>query len=188
MKKIFIFFAIMFMSLPSYSSNNFIMEGKEKDWHITLKLINDNIILKSIAPITEKDISAFKAIYLKVKTKYFEYANINSITCKNKQLEIRIVTEQILDNRKYFPNEDTYATSGTIIFGRYFQYSNILYIVPPDFEKYYWENNFAHELLHYFRDDCELVRETNNLKEHEIINISEHKIINKFLNKYFPEK
>ena len=179
MKKILIFFiSMMFVLTSANASDNFETESNTKKWHTTLKLIDINIILKSINYISENEISTFKIIYAEVKTKFFEYIKIDPAVCKNEQLEIRIVTEQILDNRKYFPNEDTYAGIDTIIFGRYFQQNNILYIVPMNFERYYWKNNIAHELIHYFRDDCGISTSIYN----------EHEFIKKITNKYFPEE
>jgi len=108
----------------------------------------------------------------RAEREFFKFQRISGTQCGFGYLEVRIIREQDLDNRKYFAGEEAFSYDDNIVFGRYFKQTNILYVVPPYLGLYYWRKNFAHELMHYFYDDCGIT----------FLNIDiEHKAIDQYL-------
>lgn len=121
--------------------------------------INKITTIDSMVILDNNQKQIIKKIFNETKIKFYKYFNISR--CGLGPLKVIIVTSHLeLDNRLYFPSENVYADApgegNKIIFGRYFRQANTLYIVPPDFKKYYWKDNFAHEPLHYFFDECKM--------------------------------
>lgn len=120
------------------------------------------------------DTKLIRSTYYEAKKSFFEFWGFSRDQCDLDNLYVYIVAEKDLINPRYFPGEKL-APSGFIIYGRYFREKNKLYIVPPDLSIYYWRKYFAHELAHYFFDDCGIKFPNNYV---------EHKFLDKFI-KYF---
>lgn len=136
--------------------------------------INTHVNIKSVNLLGAKHVSLIYKTYELTENKFLKFWRLKHNECKFGPLEVRIVkNHQELDNRTYFPGEDEYADlpgEGTeIIYGRYFRLTNRLYMVPPYVSKYYWRKNFAHELVHYFFDECG-IKFVNDTEEHKEIN------------------
>jgi hypothetical protein len=85
-------------------------------------------------------------IYYNAKSMFFN--NFENISCdpnKLGQLEIRIISADMLRDKRYFH----LATPRN--FGRYFPSSNTIYIIYDVFNH---PEYLAHELAHYFYDEC----------------------------------
>lgn len=155
MKSIYSIIIIFFMFLNPLYARDFFIEKARPVWKTNLNL-NSKVEVKSKFKLKEIHKSLIKEVYEQIYIKFYEYMNINKDMCSNSNLNIRIISENDLDSRIYFAGESTFAKNGNIIFGRYFKYSKILYIVPPYERDYYWRSNFAHEMLHYLYYDCNI--------------------------------
>lgn len=147
-------------------------------WHRSVKLIQ-NIDVKSVSKLSKYDIYLMRRTYNITKKLFFLYWYEEN-KCQLGQLKIKIVRSHYdLSNHEYFPEEYVYADlpdEGTaIIFGRYFRVTNTLYVVSPNEIKYHWKRDFAHEILHYFFDECGVSFINNN---------AEHIKVYEFLNKH----
>ena len=172
-----LFILIMLISSVAWARDSYIEVGHPK-WQTVTYLKND-IIVKSI--YKDVNLPLMMSTYGLARSKFFEFTAIDRTKCIQKKLEIRVVNEFILNNKSYFPDED-YATGRNIVFGRYFGYESVLYIVLPDETetRYYWRSNFAHELVHSLFRDCGI----SFRDAHE-----EHEQVDLFLNtyrEYFP--
>lgn len=135
--------------------------------------IGDNVTVRSAFQLDSREVQIINTVYKRTRKKFFRSWGIKPTQCRLGHLNVRIVRDHFdLDNREFFPEEPVYADlpwEGTeIIFGRYYRKANTIYIVPLKLKKYYWRKNFAHELLHYFFDECG-VRFSNIDEEHIII-------------------
>lgn len=128
-------------------------------------VIFDNVNVKSLWKISNNKIEMMKTTYALIKKAFFSWYGLDPTECKNAELNVKIVDEHILDDRHYFPDEEAYAGKGEIVFGRYYRDTNVLYIVPPNLKKYYWKEDFAHELAHHFFNDCGIIF-INSADEH----------------------
>lgn len=113
--------------------------------------IDHNINVKSINKLTKNQIRI-------VKSTFYTGRQLLQLIVNNDcevGLNIRIVKDhQELNNKLYFPNENTYADDDKVIVGRYFSSTKTIYIVPVDNNKYYWKKNFTHELAHHYIETC----------------------------------
>jgi len=176
MKKIVIGIVIM---LASLSATVKAYDHPKFHW-IASKNFGHGITLKSTEALSFSQIQLLKNTFDDTETRFFPYYNISRDSCEYGPLDIRVVKDySVLNNKAYFPNLDkeSYAGPGERIFGRYFRDGNILYIIAPRPYVYDWKHDFAHELLHYFFDDCGRV--VNGAKI--INNDDEHRFVNKFL-------
>lgn len=151
-------------------------------WQMNANL-GSGITLKSTVPLSQAQINLMKSTFDSAEEKFFEYFDVSRDICQYGPLEIRVMSNyEILNDKKYFPNLDpeSYAKSNEVIFGRYYRDENILYIIAPHSYIYDWKNNFAHELVHYFLDDCGRVIHGEKL----LNNKTEHEYVEKFLSTY----
>jgi len=166
---------LMCMMIPtSIFAKDKYVENARPDWN-TDTTINKVVKVKSQISLTKKQIELIRKTYRNAESKFFEYWKIDRRECSSDVVEVRIITEYELDNRTYFPGEDDYTDASGTVIGRYFRHSNVLYIVPPYPAKYYWRKDFAHELAHYFYDDCGIKF---------LSDYNEHIAIREFLNKH----
>ena len=172
MKKIIIL-AIMLISSIANADDRY-EQNAISNWKVSVKF-SDSVIMRSKIALTSKHLLLFKQTLQNVERSFFEYYDMDRSRCKNEQVRIDVITEYELSNRMYFPGEDDYTDKDGVVLGRYFRHSNSLYIVPPFTKQYYWRRNIAHEMLHYFYDDC-MVKFGDNDKEHAEID--------RFLNTY----
>jgi hypothetical protein len=131
--------------------------------------VNNNLIVKSKYKLPKHKRLLLIKIYKQTEEKFFVFTGINPTSCVMEKGIIHIVSENDLDNQSYFPRERRYSLpeSGLYVLGRYFRYTNNLYIVPPNLSEYYWRKNFSHEVLHYLYDSCKV--EFDKDEEHEQI-------------------
>lgn len=137
---------VMFICLmPSVVQTSHVLPYKI-EWKIdkTLDTVNGGIKLKSSLPLKNWKIEKIRQIYFSAEYLFFhEFENIECLDLG--PLEIRIVSANILRDKKYFE----YAEPRN--FGRYFESSNTIYIINEVFEH---PEYLAHELAHYFYDEC----------------------------------
>lgn len=90
--------------------------------------------------------------YKKAHDLFFgSFENINPELCYFERLNVRIVSPRIINNKRLFRD----AISNSEVFGRYFWRKNLLYITSEVFSN---PEYLAHELAHYFYDECGLWR------------------------------
>jgi len=135
--------------------------------------LRQNISVQSISPLSSHDLYVMNKTYKLTKQLFFSYWGLQQDQCCFGHLKIKIVRNHFdLSNYKYFPDELEYADppgeGGKIIFGRYFRLANTLYVVRPNEIKYYWKRDFAHEILHYLFDECNM-KFYNDDAEHQKI-------------------
>jgi len=75
------------------------------------------------------------------------------------KLNIFIVDEKDINNPRIFSKK---GSAGKVIYGRYFRETNELYITPEFLEK---PEFLAHEMAHYFYDECRDEVEENRAYE-----------------------
>ena len=165
-----IFLLIILMPISSLAMDRF-EENANPIWMTSVNL-KDNVKLQSQIIFSESKIKFISEIFDLTKDHFFQFTEIDNKSCYNGKLIINIITEGDLDSRVYFPYEYDYSDGKLFVLGRYFRHSNVLYIVPPNLNIYYWRKTFAHELMHYFYDDCGIIFRNDDL---------EHKQIEKFM-------
>lgn len=117
------------------------------------KEIDGHIEIQSIYDINNKKLHNIQLIYSKSAILFFNKFEKEISECKPGQLNIKIVSPSILNDRKKFND----YTSQREVFGRYYWKYNILYITEEAFEH---PEYLAHELAHYFYDECGIYRGT----------------------------
>lgn len=141
-----------------------------KTWETIFK-IGSEARITSAKKLTKTQIRIVRQTFNNTKTRFFKYYSVSEEMCRLDPVNIIIVKNyHELDDRRKFPQESVYSDKpgegNKIVFGRYFTITNNLYIVPVNLEKYYWRRNLAHELTHYFFDECDV--EFNDIdEEHE---------------------
>jgi hypothetical protein len=68
-------------------------------------------------------------------------------TCKNQQLEMRMISLKQLNSNNYF----YWVNKKYTVYGTFYKLSNILYFTPDSFED---PTILQHEILHYLYNDC----------------------------------
>jgi len=166
---------LLFLSTNVFASD-FYEYNVGSEWKVN-EYINKHVLIKVAPKIKFKNtlekMQLINQTFNYVEREFFKFQRISSMQCEFGNLEVRIISEHDLSNNEYFPSEYFVSKDGDfIIIGRYFEKTNILYVVPPYLGLYYWRKNFAHELMHYFYDDCGIT----------FLNIDiEHKVIDQFL-------
>ena len=108
---------------------------------------NISIIMKSTLNIGRKKMRKTASLYKDINKQFNSFENKN---CQPRgTLNIFIINEKDINNSRYF--EKGSSGPDKIIFGRYFKTNNSLYITPEFFRV---PEYFAHELAHYFYDEC----------------------------------
>lgn len=162
-----------------FSSTAFAYNHPSFNWKMS-ENIGNKITLKSTEQLSFFQIQLIKNTFNDVDERFFRYYDVDKITCESGPLDIRVVKDySILNDKRFFPNldPDSYANINERIFGRYFRDENILYIIAPRPHIYDWRRDFAHELVHYFLDDCgRIVHGTRIMDNNE-----EHRFVDKFL-------
>ena len=165
MKKVLIILCCLFIPVLGYSRDTYV---QKKVWGTEFK-IGEMAYIKSAYKLDKKQIKIVEKTFNITKERFFKYYSSIEDICRLDPVNIFIVeNEKDLDNTKFFPNESVYSNGlegNKIVFGRYFVLSNNLYIVPVLLKEYYWRKNFAHELTHYFFDECG-IRFKNDDEEH----------------------
>lgn len=161
---------ILFSSISAEARDEYFRANPK--WRSSFN-IKENVEVTSVWKLNDRQIKLIKHLYRITKDEFDETFGPFIEKCDTDDLKIRVVkSHHELNNREYFPGESTYADEphegNEIIFGRYYRRANTLYIVPPNFSEYYWKENFAHEILHYFFDICN-IEFANNNKEHIIV-------------------
>jgi hypothetical protein len=161
----------MFLTSTAIASENF-------RWKMSKDISEETgakITLKSVDSLNDEQIKGIKNTFNDVKVRFFKYYHVSPTDCSFDPLEIRVVKNSTdLSNERYFPvsSEDR----GYRIYGWYFPNSNELYITTPNgWTK--WNRWFAHELLHYFFDDCGMADSAMGYKHN-------HEQIENFLDTY----
>lgn len=117
-----------------------------------------NIIIKSTFKVSRKKIGKTINIYVNTRKQFNLFEGYN---CKPSEiLNVFIISEKAINNFKYF--EKGSSGPNKIIFGRYFKEDNYLYITPEFFRV---PEFFAHELAHYFYDECGFTFENDMAEE-----------------------
>lgn len=95
-------------------------------------------------------------MYKDIKKQFLLFENSKCIPTNT--LNMFVISEKEINDIRYFVQ----ARPGHIIFGRYYKPNNELYITPEFFKvpKY-----FAHELAHYFYDECGFIFKNNVAEE-----------------------
>ena len=155
----------MLVAFNAYAGDKY-EEKANPNWKIDRQLTKfDPVYIKVSDKVKVFSFRKFKTEYNMAMQRLFKFEAANVGQCKIDPLEIRVVTERDLNNEKFFPYEGSYTFTRnngktTFIIGRYFPLSNTLYIVPhvpnDGSEWVNWEAYFAHEVAHYFYDDCEM--------------------------------
>ncbi len=155
----------LFLTTNVFASDHYEYCAGSK-WKIN-EYINEEVLIRVDPGIKfrnpQEKIRFVKKTFNQVKRNFFKFHKIDDSHCESGHLEVRVISKQNLNNKIYFAGE--YFTGEKVfpqVIGRYFEKTNILYIVQLN--EYYWEEYFAHELAHYFYDDC-----TNINKEHKLI-------------------
>ena len=106
-----------------------------------------NITIKSDSLLHNKKIQQIESIVGGAKDLFFnEFRGVPECNKDNLgRLEIRIINKKTLRNKDYF------FKAQSTNFGRYFPQYNTLYVIP---ETLYHPEYLAHELAHYFYDEC----------------------------------
>lgn len=136
---------LLIMALPISATPNFKWQTEYKVTHITIKSIYSD------------SHPGINKIYKHTKKLFHEFEK--NIHCTERPLEIRVVSAKIMNNKDVFKD----FRKGGEIFGRYFWRSNLLYITPEYKKK---PDYLAHELVHYFYDECALFRGTDLEEQH----------------------
>lgn len=179
MRFLLLVLALMMMVPTSVNARDeYYKSGVTWNQQITVK---PNIDIQSVPLLSKSDIRTMHRTYKLTKKLFFRYWLVEPNQCSLGRLKIKVVRNHFdLSNRTYFPGEAQYADppgEGTaVIFGRYFRKANTLYVVQPDEIKYYWKRDFAHEVLHYLFDECEMKFSSDNM-EHQRVHefLQEHK-------------
>lgn len=163
-------FLIILISNVCYAKDAYIPRSNWKTIFIT-----NRAHIKSVKRLTDVQMAIIINTLGNIEERFFSYFDIDKKECQLNTVNIIIVRNHyILSDRNFFPNEDVYSDSKSggskIVFGRYFSITNNLYIVPINLKKYYWRSNFAHELLHYFFDECNVIFNNINIEHKDIDN------------------
>lgn len=121
------------------------------EWKTSTR-VNRVIRLKSRWPLDNDQVRLFRSVYRDTKRLFHNHYDGFIRKCDALSVDVMVISRTDLSNKEYFPGEDKYSIPGETVIGRYFRSKNTLYIVYPD--KPIWKRDFAHELLHYFYDDC----------------------------------
>jgi hypothetical protein len=170
--KLYLILLIISISNICYARDAYIPKS---NWNTVF--VTDTAHIKSTKYLTNFQITIVVNTFEDTEKRFFSYFNIDKKRCRLNIVNIIVVENpHILNNKNIFPNEDVYSDNkpgeSKIVFGRYFSITNNLYIIPINLKKYYWRSNFAHELLHYFFDECNITFDNINI---------EHKYIDNFL-------
>ena len=155
----------LFISSTAYTADFF--PRTETAWGDTAK-VNNIIEIKSVYRIDNKDLKIIKRVFNITSNAFRQYYKVNINECDLEPLNMFILKSyKELDNKDYFPGEDEYTNpnSQVVMFGRFFRSTNNLYVMPVNTRDFYWERSFAHELLHYFYDECGM-KFFNDINEH----------------------
>jgi hypothetical protein len=121
----------------------------------TNKILENEIILKSTSQLKEWQVKKIYQTYQNIEYLFFNI--FENISCnKLDNLEIRIVSSDVLRDRRYFANASPRN------FGRYFATSNTIYVI---YEVFDCPDYLAHELAHYFYDECN-IKFKDDIAEH----------------------
>jgi len=170
MKYLWAAFIMMFISSSGHARDNY----PDVEWGSQF-FITTNVNVSSVHKLNKRQKKIVKNTYKQTEAKFFQYWDIDREKCRLGPLTIIIVKgHKELDSKKNFPNENTYADKpgegGDIIFGRYYSYTNKLFIVPVNTGLYYWRANFSHEVVHYLFDECDIKFDSLE-KEHVAIDM-----------------
>jgi len=155
---------LLYAILLLVSGSSFALNHYEKASTKWIKYFNINKYteVKSKVKLSYYNEIMIAHIYHYTVNEFFkEYCFGDNGCCSLGKLNINIIPQRELDNKIYFPKEGVYSNNRFIVFGRYFRYNNTMYIVSPN---YYhgWGKFFAHELLHYLYDTCDIYFVNNN--------------------------
>lgn len=112
-----------------------------------------HIEIQSIYKLNESKTTNVINTYEKASHLFFNEFEKDAPTCMLSDLNIKIVSPSILNDRKRFND----YISQREVFGRYYWKYNALYITEEAFEH---PEYLAHELAHYFYDECGMYRGT----------------------------
>ena len=130
----------------------------------------DMLTIRSDSALKSKEIEKIRRIINRTEELFFTEFD-GAPECNRDSLgplEIRIINKETLRNKDYFFKAEERN------FGRYFAEYNTLYIIP---EIFYHHEYLAHELAHYYHDECEVA--FNNKR-------AEHRRVYKF--QYFYDR
>lgn len=160
-----LFFICIFFLTPFLYAADLYEKVKNPSWNI--EKIDNKTILKCSKKITKDFIKNVKNIITITKDSFVKFEGVSK--CSNKKLTIMFVTEEDLNNILYFTDIEVDKRTR----GLYYKHNNYLY-VAYQFSHLEQNETLAHELLHYFYDECE-IRKMNIEKEHirigKILNI-----------------
>lgn len=168
MKIILLLLSLLMFPISVNAADNYF----KNDWHTEVQLTS-NIEVKSKFAISEAELKKIHIAFINTKNKFESFMNMNLQKCEMEKVKIRIIGLDDLSNQKYFPNEREYSDPpdskglGMFVLGRYFKYNNHLYLAP-EHNHVFWRVNVAHELAHYFFDECN-VHFASSDEEHNII-------------------
>jgi len=169
--RVFSIVIIMLLSNVVYGYDAY--EDKSNAVWNTRTNLSSNVVVKSIDTLTRKQIKLIRDVYDTAVEKFYTHYGVGK--CKVAKLDVRVIYEEELNSEIFFPNEYHSTESGKFIFGRFYRDSNVLYIIHMEQAEYHWKKYFAHELLHYFYNECNIKFRNNK---------DEHKEMEKFLYKY----
>jgi hypothetical protein len=128
--------------MPSITQASHYLSPKV-EWR-TDKVIGTDITLKSTLQLKDWRVKKIKQIYQNAEYLFFNEFE-NTVCDELGSLDIRIISAAMLRDKEYF-----YLATPTN-FGRYFTISNTVYVIHEVFSR---PDYLAHELAHYFYDEC----------------------------------
>lgn len=128
--------------------------------------LNQHVLLRSEKPLPKRQIRLYKKAYGDIREKFRDFSKINLQYCE-RNLEIRILPLEKINDRGYFPNEHHFSKGNHKVSARYFGNTNTMYMAPHAVY-YNWKSTFAHEMAHHLFDAC-AVHFINGDIEHHVI-------------------
>lgn len=148
----YLLFVFLLISFPAQAYDTY-ERSCNHNWR-TVANIKGNTV-KSVYRLTDQDLRFVEGAYDRIQESFFVLQSASPTQCKQSRVRILIVSEESLDSRMCFPDEDDYAYKNEIVFGRYFKRESTLYIVVPNLYLHpLWKSYFAHELAHHLFYDC----------------------------------
>jgi len=113
------------------------------------EVIQPGIMLRSSKwNLSAADKELVRNKYMQIKKHFSEFENLG--TClAHSSLDLRVISLSEINDPKYF---ELSSKNGYEYFGRYFRGVRVLYITKQSI--WHDTNEFAHELAHYFYDQC----------------------------------
>ena len=147
--------------------------------------IGKEVTINAATKMTTNKKRIVRKTYWFTKNKLISYLDIDTKFCKFNHLEVNIVKNVAeLEDPKKFNVAKANKAKDEIIFGWYIRGSSKIYIMPMNLNKRYlvrgkffewqnpideygWQANFAHEIIHYIFDSCDII--VSDFEEHGII-------------------